>query len=32
MWDFGFKVPMAIVVALIAFSWFAFLSTIFMGG
>jgi hypothetical protein len=29
--DFGYKVPMAIVVAMIIWSWFSFLSVVFMG-
>ncbi len=28
-WDFGF--PVLLVVALIAFAWFSFLSVVFMG-
>ncbi len=31
MFDFGFKIPLLIVVLLIAFSWFSFLSVVFVG-
>ncbi len=30
MLDFGFKVPMALVVALIIFAWFSFLTSVFL--